>query len=114
MSNNESAANVLRKMALATFDQALEASHGYMAGVVRPQGGLDAVVKDMQEAYGVKMTDEQVCHAMACGAAIMMMLAGAAYRAANDMHIDEVPAPKSEQNAERIARETLDRIRKLH
>lgn len=113
--NDDSAESVLRKMALADFDQALEAAHAYMEQRVLPLGGVEAVVKDIEEAYGIKLTDEQVCHAMACGGAIVMMLCGAAYRAATHMHIDEVPTDlKSATDAERLARETLDRIRKLH
>jgi enamine deaminase RidA (YjgF/YER057c/UK114 family) len=108
------AENTLRRMALCTFDQALEAAHAYMEDIVGKNGGVEAVRKDMEEAYGAKVTDEQVCHAMACGGAIMLMLAGSAYRAANDMHIDEVPDLKSEQDSERMARNVIERIRKLH
>lgn len=114
MTDKEVAAGVLKMMAQATFDQALVTCHSYIESRVTPAGGTEAVAKDIEESYGVKLTDEQVAHAMACGGALILMLLGAAYRTATGSEKEEPADLKSSTDAERITRETLDRIRKLH
>lgn len=117
LEGNPSAQNVLNLISRMEMRQALFACHMYMQKIER-DGGVDAVIQDIKEASGTTLTAEQVKHAMACGGAIMMMLMGAAYKAAHsggDVNPSEEPGDlKSEQDAERAAREAIDRIRKLH
>jgi hypothetical protein len=100
------------------MQQALFACRMYMEKVEK-DGGIAAVIQDIKDSSGATLSPDDVKHAMACGGAIMLMLTGAAYKAAygSTPSADESAGPtdlKSEQDAERAAREAIDRIRKLH
>lgn len=109
---------VLKFLSNVKMDRALMIAHAYMTSAVASKGGVEAVRKDMAEAYGSKLSNQEIIHAMTCGAAIMLTVIGGGIEkalgsAAND-DAGTVGNAKDEIEAEREAANVLERIRKLH